>query len=110
MRDKVYFEDGRETFIWYALSKAVANDIVSLEEAEEWIRCCIEKYPDKEHGPEYYIKKLRYNKRVKINPPTWRTILTESGSRVEEIRHLKANILPALEKAGLVKLLGDLNG
>lgn len=107
VRDKIYFEDGRETFIWYVLSKAVANEIISMEEAEEWVRECIEKYPDQENSAEHYIQKLRYNSRVKVNPPTWRTILTESGSRKQELRHLKENILPALIKANLVEEVGE---
>ena len=105
INNRIYFEDGRETFIWYVLSKAVSIGLVSREEAEEWIRECISKYPDPEHSVEYYIKKLHYNVKAKVNPPTWRTILSESGSRIEDIRHLKECIIPALAKYGYVEIL-----
>ncbi len=106
IRGKIYFEDGRETFIWYVLSKAVAIGLITRDEAEEWIIGCISKYPDSENSVEYYIKKLHYNMKTKVNPPTWRTILSESGSRIEEIRHLKESILPILAKYKLIESTG----
>jgi len=110
VENRIFFPDARETFIWYVLSKAVTIGVVPIKWAEEWIRECVSRYPAQEKSVGGYIEKLHHNMRADIKPPTWKTILEESGSRKAEIRHLKANILPALAMAGLVKHLGDLDG
>ena len=99
----IFFADGRSTFIWYILSKAVINGIITKEEAVEWIKKCIEKYPDPNKTVQDYIRKLFYNTHVRVNPPTWRTLLDLSGEMASVREHILNNLLPALEEAGLVR-------
>ena len=103
MNRPIYFQDGRQTFIWLVLSKATGIGVVEQHKAEEWIRKCLEEYPDPETPADYYIKKFRYNIRRDINPPTWRTLILESSSRKEDLRHLKKTLLPKLIQAMLTK-------
>jgi hypothetical protein len=109
----VYLQDARHTAIWTALGWAVANSLITLEEAEAWLRAALEKHPDPEGEPsESYLKMLRYfvqyRQRRAVPPPTWRTIATfktgEGRDAATWTRHLAVNVLYALYKAGVVKV------
>ncbi|MCU7787098.1 hypothetical protein ODS41_04040 [Pyrobaculum sp. 3827-6] len=109
----VYLQDARHTAIWTALGYAVASGIVSLEEAEAWLRAALERYPDPEgEPPESYLKMLRYfaqyRQRRAVPPPTWRTLATFRTRWGAEVapwtKHLAVNVLYALHKAGVVKI------
>ena len=45
-----------------------------MEEAVEWLRKCLEEYPDPGKSLGDYVEKLKYNMRYgdKYNVPTWR--------------------------------------
>jgi len=107
----IYPADGRQTLIWRVLGPAVGIGLVEREEVEDYIRRCLEAKPDPEKDVRHYLRKLAYNSKGKVNPPTWRTLLTLKGrlgpsKDPEGLRHLRDNLIRALEKAGVIEVRG----
>ncbi len=110
VESEVYPADGRQTLTWRVLGPAVSHGIVSADQAESYLRRCLEAKPDPDgEDVEHYLRKLRYNSKAKANPPTWRTLLTLQGKfgpskDPEGLRHLRDNLLQALSEAGVVEV------
>ena len=85
--------------------------LVTEEEAIEWLKTSIEKYPDPGGSTlEDYVKKFQNNLRYgeKYNIPTWRHLLAgtaEDGRPLDEVfKHVKYPVLWALYQAGYIRL------
>lgn len=110
--NNIYLADARRTVIWTALGAAAAMGVVDRGEAAEWLKACINTYPDPEGEPaESYLRLFEYfteyRKRHEAKPPTWRTLATwrsRDGEIAPWTRHLAVNVLYALWKAGVIKV------
>ena len=122
VREGIPIPDGRLAMAWAVLPVAVKGPktregklppLVTMGEAVEWLRKCLEEYPDTEKSLEDYVEKLRYNMRYgeKYNIPTWRHLVeerTENGRPLAEVyRHIKYPVIYSLHRAGYVRLNGD---
>ena len=119
VRGRIPIRDGRNTAAWLMLPVAVAGPkardgkveaLVAREEAVEWLKACLEAYPDPEKVLDDYVKKFEYNLKYgeKYNMPTWRHLIEEVDAEGKPIsggyRHLKYPVIEALAKAGYIRL------
>lgn len=118
VRNRIPISDGRMTMAWAVLPVAIkgAKDkngriiqLITLEEAIEWLKACITKYPNQNRSIEDYVNKLNYSLRYgeRYNIPTWRHLIREekdNGSPIDEaFKHIKYPIINALTEAGYIK-------
>ena len=119
VREKIPMQDARTSMAWLVLPVAIAGPktksgrvepLITRDEAIEWLRACLEHYPDPEGKTlDDYVKKLDYHLRYgeKYNIPTWRHLLDgrdEGGKPLNPaFLHIRDNALKALAQAGLVK-------
>ena len=119
VKEGIPIPDGRLAFCWAILPVAIEGpktrdgkipSLITREEAVEWLKKCLEKYPDPEKSLEDYIEKLDYNLRYgeKYNIPTWRHLVeekTENGERLSEVfLHIKYPTIYALHLHNHVRL------
>jgi len=119
VRKKIPILDGRLAFCWSVLPVAIKGPktgegplppLITREEAIEWLRISLEKYPDPEKSLEDYVEKLDYNLRYgdRYNIPTWRHLIeerAENGERLAEVfLHVKYPVVYALYLHNYVKL------
>ncbi len=119
VKEGIPIPDARLAMAWAVLPVAIMGPktregrlppLVTKEEAVEWLKRCLEEYPDPEKSLEDYIEKLEYNMRYggKYNIPTWRHLVeekTEDGKPLAEVfKHLKYPVIYALHQRGYVRL------
>ena len=119
VREGIPIPDARLAMAWALLPVAVRGPktrdgrlppLVTVEEAVEWLKKCLEEYPDPGKSLRDYVEKLEYNMRYgdKYNIPTWRHLVeerTEDGRPIAEVyKHIKYPVIYSLHRAGYVRL------
>jgi len=122
VREGIPIPDGRLAMAWAVLPIAIKGPktrdgrlppLVTVEEAVEWLKKCLEEYPDPGKSLRDYVEKLEYNMRYgdKYNIPTWRHLVeerTEDGRPIAEVyRHIKYPVIYALQAKDYVRLSGN---
>lgn len=122
VKERIPIHDGRLAFCWAILPPAIKGPktgngrlppLVTREEVVEWLRHCIEKYPDKEKSLDDYIEKLAYNLRYGevYNIPTWKSLISSKSKLGEPLSavytHIKYPVIMALHEVGYIKLTNE---
>jgi len=122
IKERIPIPDGRLAFCWSILPVVVKGPktkdgqlppLTSKEDAVEWLRKSLEKYPDPEKTLEDYIEKLEYNLKYgdKYNIPTWKHLIeekSENGERIAEVfLHIKYPVMYSLYLHNYIKLSQD---
>lgn len=119
VKEKIPIPDGRLVFCWAVLPVAIEGPktrdgklppLITKEEAVEWLKRCLEEYPDPEKSLEDYIEKLEYNLKYgeKYNIPTWGHLIEEKTENEEKLSevfpHIKSPVIFAFSISGYVRL------